>query len=352
MSIDLREKKGDKTIMLYAKELLEKFVSKHQTLFKLHDLNINTDNIEDGEPQNAFAYIYLKKITNKKTKPLPFKKGIDIELWSYAAANNGNPCFSLAIEISNKDSCYIPQRMVDLIIPYDQKKWDDKNKWNEKDYVQIKPEHFHQLILEPAGVDFDFLKHDESQEILPTNQERIKGHLVENHNKKSEYYYSFFFNEYDAEKAFDEFFNDILPNFIKNDLNDTERLAEIQARRGQGKYRRLLMNYWGNKCAVTDCDILETLRASHAMPWAECTSANQRINKYNGFLLNANLDALFDKGLITFDDNGVIKISKTITKENRTALGVADDMHLRKIDKEHLEFLHYHQENIWKDRRK
>ena len=339
-------------MMPYATELLKDFISRHQSLFKMHDLNINVDNVGDGYPQNAFAYIWIEKIKNTKTKTIPFKKGVDIELWSYAAANKGNPCFSLAIEISNKDSCYIPQKMVDLIIPYNQKKWDEKNKWNEMDNVQIKPEHFHQLILEPTGIDFDLLKNDESQEILPTNQKYILEQIEKNNNKNSEYYYSFFFNEYDAEDAFDEFFNDVLPNFITNNLSDTEYLAEIQARRGQGKYRRLLMNYWENKCAVTSCDIPETLRASHAMPWAECTNANQRINKYNGFLLNANLDALFDKGLITFDDNGVIEISKTINKENRKALGIAEDMHLRKIDKNHLEFLHYHQENIWVDRPK
>ena len=331
--------------MLNAKELLENFVNKYKSTFDLYGFTINTEKIYF---RNAFACICLAK-----RKIPPFQKRVDIELWSFVADSNGKPNFQFSIEIPTKELKSIPQKMVELIIPYNPQKWND-DEWNGSDLVKFSPNHFRQLILETGGVSFNNLNYDESQEISEKNIPHIKEQITKYANNGNDvpWFYSYFFVEDDAEDAFDEFFNDILPNFKKDNLSDTEHLAEIQARRGQGKYRRLLMNYWDNKCAVTSCDIPETLRASHAMPWADCTSANQRINKYNGFLLNANLDALFDKGLITFDDNGVIEISKTITKQNKNALGIADGMHLRKIDKNHLDFLHYHQENVWVDRKK
>ena len=98
-------------MILYATEILKDFISRHQSLFKMHDLNINVDNVDDGYPKNAFAYICMDKIKNTKTKPIPFKKGANIELWCYAAVNNGSPCFSLAIEISHEDSCCISQKI-------------------------------------------------------------------------------------------------------------------------------------------------------------------------------------------------------------------------------------------------
>ena len=331
--------------MLNAKELLENFVNKYKSTFDLYGFTTNTEKIYF---RNAFACLCLTK-----RKIQPFQKRVDIELWSSVADRNGKPCFEFSIEIPTDELGKVPQKMVELIIPYNPQKWEE-DEWNGNDFIQIHPNHFRQLVLETGGISFDDLNYDESQEITEKNSSYIKEQITKYNNNSDDipWFYSYIFVEDDAEDAFDEFFDEILPNFKKTSLSDTEHLAEIQARRGQGKYRRLLMNYWENKCAVTSCDIPETLRASHAMPWADCTNANQRINKYNGFLLNANLDALFDKGLITFDDNGVIKISKTITKQNKNALGIADGMHLRKIDKNHLDFLHYHQENVWVERKK
>lgn len=44
--------------------------------------------------------------------------------------------------------------------------------------------------------------------------------------------------------------------------------------------------------------------ASHAKPWAECANDAERLDVFNGFLLVANLNALFDRFLISFDDTG------------------------------------------------
>ena len=48
----------------------------------------------------------------------------------------------------------------------------------------------------------------------------------------------------------------------------------------------------------------------------------ERIDVNNGLLLSATYDRLFDSGLITFDKNGKLKISKLISKDNAEKLDI------------------------------
>lgn len=126
---------------------------------------------------------------------------------------------------------------------------------------------------------------------------------------------------------------------------EAERL--VRQRVGQGCYRDALMEYWGGACAVTGVDIPELLRASHAKPWAECASDSDRLNVYNGFLLSANIDALFDKGLVSFSDDGVMLLSQIIEPHRLTSAGINPGMSLRWIDAKHLPFLRWHRGNLF-----
>ena len=78
--------------------------------------------------------------------------------------------------------------------------------------------------------------------------------------------------------------------------NGTEVERMVRQRIGQQNFRQALMTYWGGACAVTGIDVSDVLRASHIKPWAECATDAERLDVFNGFLLSANLDALFDKG--------------------------------------------------------
>lgn len=127
---------------------------------------------------------------------------------------------------------------------------------------------------------------------------------------------------------------------------ETEKDAVVKARKGQGRFREYLLEYWNNTCAVTGVSNKKMLRASHIKPWKD-SSNRERLNVYNGLLLTPNLDALFDEGLITFGNNKKIRISGKITKKNLTKLGVDNSMSLRKIDKKHQPFLAYHRDNIF-----
>lgn len=48
------------------------------------------------------------------------------------------------------------------------------------------------------------------------------------------------------------------------------------------------------------------LRASHIIPWKDCASDRERLDVHNGLLLSALWDAAFDRGLVTFGDDGFL----------------------------------------------
>jgi len=74
-------------------------------------------------------------------------------------------------------------------------------------------------------------------------------------------------------------------------------------RLNQGKFRNIMLKYWSGSCAVSGLADKRLLIASHILPWSQST-ASQKGDPYNGLLLSVVWDSLFDKGLISFDDEG------------------------------------------------
>lgn len=129
-------------------------------------------------------------------------------------------------------------------------------------------------------------------------------------------------------------------------LSSSEREAVVKARIGQGRFRESLIEYWST-CAVTGCIEVPLLRASHIKPWAEASLA-ERLSFYNGLLLSPAIDACFDSGYISFDDEGKILISERLGLADASALGIHADMFLRRIEPEHKKYLAFHREHVFK----
>jgi predicted restriction endonuclease len=130
------------------------------------------------------------------------------------------------------------------------------------------------------------------------------------------------------------------------DLSETERIAIVNARVGQGRFRSALIEYW-SCCAVTGCAEIALLRASHIKPWSKGT-LTERLSLYNGLLLSPSLDACFDSGYVTFSDDGRIQISNRLSEQDARSLGLRADMRLSKIDPQHQPYLKYHREHVFK----
>lgn len=133
-----------------------------------------------------------------------------------------------------------------------------------------------------------------------------------------------------------------LPDNIKN--TEVERM--VRQRVGQDIYRKAMLEYWGEACAVTGVSIPSILRASHALPWAKCETDAQRLDVFNGFLLTANLDALFDRFLISFNKYGNIIISEKISEKDKALLGLTSALKLRWVAEEHEKYLRIHRTRL------
>lgn len=131
-------------------------------------------------------------------------------------------------------------------------------------------------------------------------------------------------------------------------LSETEREIIIKARVGQGPFRDGLIDRWAG-CSVTGCGLTEVLIASHIKPWSKCETPIERLGAANGLLLTPNLDKLFDRGLISFDDNFRIIFSRGLKDGFAQMLNV--DKHMRLKSSKYTDmrpFLEWHRQHVFR----
>jgi hypothetical protein len=103
--------------------------------------------------------------------------------------------------------------------------------------------------------------------------------------------------------------------------NETERKGLVTSRVGQGYYRQQILEKWNKTCPVTGCSLSEILISSHIVSWAE-SNDQERLDVDNGILLSPNVDSLFDKHLISFEDDGKMLVSDKISDTTLQSLGI------------------------------
>ena len=136
---------------------------------------------------------------------------------------------------------------------------------------------------------------------------------------------------------------------ISESAREKEGKGTATVRYGQSGFRDGLIQRWDGRCSVTGCDQTDLLIASHIKPWAVCNENNEWIDINNGLLLSPNLDSTFDKGYISFANDGMIMISSLLPMKNRKILGITSDMKLRITPgAEQQKYLEYHRENIFR----
>jgi predicted restriction endonuclease len=95
----------------------------------------------------------------------------------------------------------------------------------------------------------------------------------------------------------------------------------VTSRVGQGYYRQEILKIWDGKCSLTGCSIKDILISSHIKGWSECNDS-ERLDPDNGILLSPNVDSLFDRHLISFNDDGSMVLSNRITVKELQVLGL------------------------------
>jgi hypothetical protein len=106
-------------------------------------------------------------------------------------------------------------------------------------------------------------------------------------------------------------------------VKETEKLALVLARRGQGLFRNRVEER-ESRCRITGVARPEHLRASHIRPWRDCDNTD-RLDGENGLLLTPSIDHLFDRGFISFRDDGRLLVSPVAHTESLRRMGVDAD---------------------------
>ena len=80
----------------------------------------------------------------------------------------------------------------------------------------------------------------------------------------------------------------------------SQRRIINRSRKGQGTFRKGLIDECDGRCPVTCVDDAVFLEAAHLVPWS--TAKNQELD--NGILLYATVHIAMDRGYVTFDEHG------------------------------------------------
>lgn len=131
-------------------------------------------------------------------------------------------------------------------------------------------------------------------------------------------------------------------------IDATTKEILAQARIGQGKFRNDVLSMWDLRCCVTGSQVLDAIRASHIKPWRH-SEDTERLDPNNGLPLIATLDALFDTGLVSFQDNGSLIVSKRISTSEQGLLGLSGLRLLKSPSEEVKTYLAYHRESVFID---
>jgi putative restriction endonuclease len=141
---------------------------------------------------------------------------------------------------------------------------------------------------------------------------------------------------------------DVLDVMRQGGLMATKRKALIDARLGQGRFRRDVLSLWQQRCAVTGISAAQAIRASHIQPWRDSTDA-EKLDPLNGLPLIATLDALFDSGLITFEPSGRIRISSQLSPDDIKRLSLRGVCLTNKPRRKTAEYLSFHAANRFRE---
>ena len=131
----------------------------------------------------------------------------------------------------------------------------------------------------------------------------------------------------------------------RTDIGPTIKRQLVNSRRGQGIFKA---NVRLNErcCRLTGETDPTLLIASHIKPWAD-SSDQEKLDGCNGLLLSPHVDRLFDKGLISFQNDGDIIVSKKLGSETLSRWGLNKIVNVGSFSSNQIRYLQYHRENVF-----
>ena len=133
----------------------------------------------------------------------------------------------------------------------------------------------------------------------------------------------------------------------RSPIEETTRKALVAARVGQGRFRADVLVV-EPRCRITGVEDQRLLIASHIRPWHRCPENEQRLDPFNGLMLTPTFDRMFDRGLLTFEDNGDVHVSPTVTTDVVRRIGLIHHLNVGRFNEEQRNYLAYHREHLFR----
>jgi len=130
------------------------------------------------------------------------------------------------------------------------------------------------------------------------------------------------------------------------DLEETQREQLVKARIGQGLFKARLKAI-ESQCRVTGVTVAAHLIGSHIKPWRVSTNA-EKLDGSNGLLLSPHVDHLFDRGFISFEDDGSMIVSDLLDPTILLAWSVDSSLNCGAFTNSQREYLDYHRRCVLK----
>ena len=132
----------------------------------------------------------------------------------------------------------------------------------------------------------------------------------------------------------------------RTDIGATQKIQLVRSRRGQGVFRaNVRLN--GKTCRCTGVSDPRLLVASHIKPWSKCTD-KEKLDGCNGLLLAPHVDRLFDRGLISFEDDGQLKVSSNLPAGTLQKWGLNSLANVGPFTPQQAVYLTYHRSYVFK----
>ena len=128
-------------------------------------------------------------------------------------------------------------------------------------------------------------------------------------------------------------------------ISKTEKNQIIRSRVGQGLFRSRLEEV-ESRCRITLVRYKSHLIASHIKPWSKSDNY-ERLDGNNGLLLAPHIDHLFDRGYISFMNNGDLISSNQLRSDVLPSWFVSKS-NVGKFNSEQKIYLEYHRDLIFK----
>jgi predicted restriction endonuclease len=150
-----------------------------------------------------------------------------------------------------------------------------------------------------------------------------------------------------AEKMLSEIDDQIQANIqISKTIGPTEKKQLVKARVGQEAFRQNIQQMESG-CRVSGVKDPRFLVASHIKPWRACNN-EERLDGANGLILSPNIDRLFDRGYVSFGDDGTLLVAPGLDTKTLELLGVPlKETKCGEFSAKQRRYLAYHRQNVF-----